>query len=127
MSKAEKRPDDRPLTFKLAYWWGFIFALVYLLYGAVNLVLGFLDRQYGDLSTPFFFLLIGIILIVVAYAFRGRKMWGWYGEIAVNGLIIVAALFGFRHYSNLVLLIVAAVALVLLFAGETKRYVLEAR
>jgi lysylphosphatidylglycerol synthetase-like protein (DUF2156 family) len=123
----EKNSDPRPVRFKLAYWWSFGFAAVFLLYGAVTLVLGFLDRQYGGLAEPFGFLLIGILLITVAYGLRSRKGWAWYGAIVINGLIIVLAAIGFRHYANLIILVLAAAALVLLLSSDTKRYLFHGR
>lgn len=124
---AEKNNDARPLPFKLAYWWSFGFAAVFLLYGAVTLVLGFLDRQYGSMAEPFGFLIIGLLLITVAYGLRNRKGWAWYGEIVINSLIILLALIGFQHYANLVILVLAAAALVLLLSGQTKRYLFQSR
>lgn len=116
-----------PLKFRIAYWWGFGFAGVFLLYGAVSLVLGFLDRKYSELAQPFLFLMIGAVLMYLAWAYRELKTWGWYGQIAVNGLIILLALIGFRHTSNFVLLVLAAAALVLLFSSETRNYLYSRR
>ncbi len=125
MAKEER--EQRPLTFRLAFWWGAGFSAVFILYGAVTLVLGFLDRQYNNLAEPFVFLLIGIALISVAYAYVHRKRWGWYGEIAVNGLIILFALIGFKNYANIILLVLAAGALVLLLSNRTKVYLFGGR
>lgn len=119
---SEDQRPSRPLTFKLAYWWSFGFAAVFLLYGAVTLVLSFLDRQYANLAEPSGFVLIGILLLVLAYSFRNRQGWAWYGEIVINSLVILLALIGFQHYANLIILVLAAIALGLLLAGETRRY-----
>lgn len=124
---SEVKKPTSPLTFRLAYWWAFGFAAVFLLYGAVTLVLGFLDRQYGNLAEPLGFLLIGVLLVTLAYGLRNRQGWGWYGEVGVNGLVIILALIGFRHYANLIILAFAAAALGLLLAGETKRYLFSGR
>ena len=124
---ANEEREQRPLTFRLAFWWGAGFAAVFILYGAVTLVLGFLDRQYNNLSEPFVFLLIGIALISVAYAYLHRKQWGWYGEIVVNGLIILLALMGFKNYANIILLVLAGGALALLLSKETKAYLFGGR
>ena len=126
-AEEEKSVDDRPRNFKLAYWWAFGISGVYLLYGAVSLVLAFLDRQYNNLVQPFTFLVIGVVLITVAYAFRGRRRWGWYGEVAINGVIIILALIGFSHYINLVLLVLAGAALALVLSNDTRQYVLGSR
>ncbi len=124
---SEVKNSTGPLTFRLSYWWAFGFAAVFLLYGAVTLVLGFLDRQYGSLAEPVGFLLIGVLLVTFAYGLRNRQGWGWYGELAVNGLVVVLAIIGFRHYANLIILVLAAVAIWLLLAGETKRYLFNGR
>jgi len=121
----EEKRLSGPLKFRIAYWWGFGFASVFLLYGAVSLVLGFLDRKYAELAQPFLFLMIGAILMYLAYAYRELKVWGWYSQIAVNGLIVVLSVVGFRHTSNLVLLAIAAIALFLLFSSETRNYLYQ--
>ena len=123
----DEMKDNRPLTFKISCWWGIGFSAVFLLYGAVTLVLGFLDRKYDDMATPLLFLVLGAVLLFVAYAYRSLKKWGWYGQIAVNGLIIVLALIGFNHYANLVLLVLAAAATGLMFSGPTKEYLFGRR
>ncbi len=124
---SEEQKQSGPLKFRLAYWWGFGFAAVFLLYGAVSMVLGFLDRKYADMAAPFLFLMIGAVLMYLAWAFRELRMWGWYGQVGVNGLIILLALIGFRHTANLVLLVLAAVALVLLLSTETRNYLYQRR
>ena len=54
-----------PLTFVVAKWYGYIFAIFYLAYGGVKIVLGVLDRNYDDMAQPFIFLLMGIVLILI--------------------------------------------------------------
>ena len=122
-----EKSDTRPVPFKLAYWWAFGFATVFLLYGLVTLVLSFLDRQYANLAQPFGFLLIGGVLMAAAWGLRNRRSWAWYGEIGINGLIIIAALAGFRNYATLIILALAAVALALLLTSATKRYLFPGR
>ena len=123
MSQEESKVrDTRPLTFKLAWWWSFGFAAVFALYGTVSLILGFLDRKYGEMLQPVVFLIIGIVLLFVAYAFKGRKNWGWYGEVVVNGAIVLLALFGLGQFGNIVLLVLAGAAIGLLFAAPTRSY-----
>jgi hypothetical protein len=124
---SEEKRMSGPLKFRIAYWWGFGFSAVFLLYGAVSLVLGFLDRKYAELAQPFLFLMIGAILMYLAYAYRELKIWGWYGQVTVNGLIVILALVGFRHMGNLVLLVFAAAALVLLLSNETRNYLYQRR
>ena len=55
--------DKTPLTFKLAGWYGVVFAALFLLYGGVKLVLSFLDHNYDDMSQPVIFLFIGLGLL----------------------------------------------------------------
>ncbi len=124
---SEEKKMSGPLKFRIAYWWGFGFSAVFLLYGAVSLVLGFLDRKYAELSQPFLFLMIGAVLMYLAYAYRELKIWGWYGQVAVNGLIVILAVVGFRHTANIVLLVLAAAALVLLLSSETRDYLYQRR
>jgi hypothetical protein len=123
----EARKDVRPLTVRLTVWWGYIFAAMYLLYGGVKLVLSILDRQYQDMGSAVIFLVLGLLLIMLAMAYRDSKQWGWIGLIALNGAIVVLALLGLSHVENVVLLIVSLLALVGLLAPSTKAYIIGGR
>ncbi len=114
-----------PFWFKISNWWAFGFALVFIIYGGVKMVLGFLDRNYNDVPQLFLFLILGIVLMMIAYAYRERKLWGWYGQIVINGLIIILALIGFRHYENIVLLVLAAISLFALFSQDTRNFLIK--
>lgn len=117
----------RPLLVTLTIWWGYIFAAMYLLYGGVSIILAILDRQYGDMGKPIIFLILGVLLIIVAMAYRDNKSWGWYGLVALNGAIVVLALLGLAHIENIVLLILGIAALAALFSPATKGYVASGR
>jgi hypothetical protein len=123
----EAQKDVRPLTVRLTVWWGYIFAAMYLLYGGVKLVLSILDRQYQDMGSAVIFLVLGLLLIMLAMAYRDSKQWGWIGLIALNGAIVVLALLGLSHVENVVLLIVSLLALVGLLAPSTKAYIIGGR
>lgn len=116
-----------PLVFKLSYWWAFGLATVFLLYGGVNIVLSFLDHNFKNISQPIIFMLLGIILIVLAYGYKDLKQWGWYSQIVINGLIVLAAIIGYAHYENIILLVLGAGALGALFSSETKTYLAQGR
>ncbi|MBU8934465.1 MAG: hypothetical protein KOO62_10715 [candidate division Zixibacteria bacterium] len=122
-----EKTNECPLVFKLSYWWAFGMATVFLLYGGVNIVLSFLDHNFKDISQSIIFLLLGILLLIVAYAYKGLKPWGWYAQIVINGLIVLGASIGFGHYENIILLILAAGALVSLFSSETKAHLAGTR
>lgn len=123
----EANKDDRPLSVRLTVWWGYIFATMYLLYGGVKLVLSILDRQYGDMASPVLYLVIGLLLFMVAMAYRDSKHWGWYGLIALNGAIVILSLLGLSHVENRILLILALLALLGLLVPSTKDYILRNR
>ncbi len=53
--------DQRPTTFVLVKWYGYVFSLFFLLYGGVNIILGVLDRDYTQTPKSLVFLIIGII------------------------------------------------------------------
>ena len=120
-----KRKDNRPLTYKLASWYAFIFSAVFLIYGGVNIILGVLDRNYAELGQPIIFGLIGVVLICVAFAYRELKTWGWYGLVAINSLVILLAIFGFSRYENIILIILSGLALYFLLTPQTKQYVFK--
>ncbi len=117
-----EKQSDRPITYTLSFWWAFGFALIFILYGGVKMVLGFLDRNYTDIAQPVIFLLIGLTLITLAFAYRERKQWSWYAQIGVNGLIILLAIIGFQRIENIIILILAGIAMFSLFSSSTKRY-----
>jgi hypothetical protein len=120
-----KRKDNRPLTYKLASWYAFIFSAVFLIYGGVKIILGVLDRNYDELGQPIIFGLIGIALISVAFAYKELKTWGWYGLVAINSLVILLALFGFSRYENIILIILSGLVLYFLLTPQTKQYVFK--
>ena len=114
--------EDRPLTYRVAGWYGFIISGIFLLYGGVKIVLSILDRNYGDLSQPILFLVLGLILISFAIAYNELKKWGWYGLIVINSLIVLSAAVGYDRYENIILLILSGAALYALFSSSTKEY-----
>ena len=120
MAKSDK--DPRPLTYKLPGWYALVFSIVFLLYGGVTVILGFLDHQYDELAEPIVFVAIGLVLITPTIAYREAKLWGYYGLVAVNALVVIVAVLDYRNHLNLVLLLLSAGALVALFSPATKEY-----
>ena len=119
--------DDRPLTYKIAMWYGYVFSGVFLLYGGVKIILSILDRNYQDIFQPIFFVVMGVILISFVFAYRELKSWGWYGLLVINCLVVIGAIIGYDRYENIVLLILSVVALYALFAPATKSYLFKRR
>jgi uncharacterized membrane protein len=93
---------------------------MFILYGGVMLVLGFLDRKYERTFEYVIFLVLGIALITLCLGYRDGKPWGWYGLVGVFGLTVLGTLFGLGDYLNVVLLLLTAVALGALFHPEAK-------
>ncbi len=127
MEDTEQRSDNRPIEFKFAAWWGFIFAGIFILYGGVQIILGVLDNQYQEFAQSMLFALIGIVLMVIVYAYRAQQTWGWYGLIAINALIVILALTDIKRYESVVLLVIAGGALYALLARNTKQYLQSGR
>jgi len=119
--------SERPITFKLAGWWGFIFSSIFLIYGGVQIVLGILDNNYKDISQSVIFALLGVILIAFCFAYVELKRWGWYGLIVINGLIVLLAAWNYDIVESIPLLVLAAGALVALLAPATRTYLLDGR
>ena len=117
-SEAHVKKD--PTLFAVVKWYGYIFALTFVLYGGVKLVLGFLDRNYENAEQLILFLLLGVILLVICFAFKDRKVWGWYGMMSINGLVVLLALFGLSNIFNVVLLVLSLAALGALFLPAIK-------
>ncbi len=123
--------EAAPLTYVLTKWWAYAFCAMYLLYGGVKVILGFLDRTYTDLGAPLTSLVLGLALAVVAIAYRDKKSWGWYGMVTLNLLIALgtAVLLAQRVdvISNIVLLLLGLGALAALFAPATKEHIFGRR
>lgn len=116
---------EYPLSFRLSKWHGYAFAGTFLLFGGVKIILSFLDRTYADIGQSFLFLVLGIVLVAVVFAYRDLKAWGWYGLVGINGLVVLGALFGLSHYENVVLLLLSLGSLTTLFMTSTKSLVLK--
>ena len=118
---SEKR-TNQPLTYKIGLWYGFILSGMFLLYGGVQIVLSFLDRNYSSIGQLIFYTIVGLILITFALAYKELKQWGWYGLIAINGLVVVLGLIGFQKYENIILLVISVGVIISLLAKSTKNY-----
>ena len=126
MAVSEKS-EGRPMTYVLTLWWAYALCAMYLLYGGVKVILGFLDRNYGDLSAPLVSLIVGLAVAVIAIAYRDRKNWGWYGLVTLNALVILLAILKLSFVGNIVLLGLGLLALAGLFARATKNYIFGQR
>ena len=115
------RTEHAPVTFRIAKWYGFIFAIFYLLYGGVSIILGVLDRNYDNMAQPFIFLLAGVVFISFAFAFVEGKKWGWYGLVALNCLAVLGSLFSLGYIESYVLIALSFGALAALFAPATRK------
>jgi len=122
------------ITFVLAKWYAYVLSAMFLLYGGVKIVLSFLDRTYADVGASFIFLIIGVVVVSIALAFRDQKNWGWYGLLAINGLGLVGSLFHLRDAAtnswdapSIILLLLSVAAILLLLAPGTKSLVSHGR
>ena len=86
------KKQKQPLYFNLTKWYGYIFATIFILYGGIEIILGFMDHNYQDFASYIIFLLLGLILLTIVLAYRDLKVWGWYSMIVMNILIILLAL-----------------------------------
>ena len=114
--------DKQPLTFRIAHWFGFGFAGVFILYGVVSAILAVLDRNYANLGVPILMAVVGGILMIFPYAFKGKKIWGWGGLMVIYLGTILFALMDLARWESLVLLILAFIALVALVVPPTREY-----
>ncbi len=110
----------RPITYAISSVYGFVFALFFLIYGGVKVILAFMDHNYETLRDPILFTIVGIILIALAMAFRDLKNWGRYGLIVVNSLVVIVASFAITRPENMALLLLSGLSLYGLFAPATK-------
>ena len=114
--------DDRPLIVKIPAWFGYIFSGIFMLYGGVKVILSIMDRAYDQISNPIIFLVLGLITLAPVIAYSEKKVWGYYGLIVVNGLIILGAAYGYAAYENIIILIIAGTAEAALLSPRTKKY-----
>ncbi|MFZ1683940.1 MAG: hypothetical protein WAU88_07375 [Candidatus Zixiibacteriota bacterium] len=119
--------EATPITYLFTKWWAYIFCAMFLLYGGVKLILGFLDKNYADVTTPITYLAVGLILAILATAYRDQRSWSWYGLVGVNILVAILAVMKLSFIGNIVLLIIAGAALAALFAPATKGYLFGRR
>jgi hypothetical protein len=110
----------RPFTYAIASIYGFVFALFFLIYGGVKVILSFMDHNYDSLRDPILFTIIGAVLIAFAMAFRDLKNWGWYGLVVVNSVVVLLSLFSITRPENMALLLLSGASLYGLFAPATK-------
>jgi hypothetical protein len=119
--------ESRPITYLFTMWWSYTFCAMFVLYGGVKLILGFLDKNYADVATPLTYLAVGLILAILATAYRDQRSWSWYGLVGVNILVAILAVMKLAYIGNIVLLIIAGIALAALFAPATKGYLFGRR
>jgi len=119
--------DDRPILFKLAGGYAMVFATIFILYGGVSVVLGFLDRKYNELGDPVMILVYGLLLLIPAMAFREQKIWGYWGLVIVNAAVAVDAAIDYGHYENLIILVFSLAVLTALFVPSTRQYLYKGR
>ncbi|MBD3401655.1 hypothetical protein GF420_02075 [candidate division GN15 bacterium] len=112
-----------PLTFEISKWYGYVLAAMYILYGGVQIILGFLDHSYDKWQSWLIFLLIGVIIVTIATGYGDQRKWGWAGMVGMTGLIILMAAINLSEAMNWVLLILSMAAMVLLFAPPTRAYI----
>jgi hypothetical protein len=120
MTTGKSEKPKRPLSFIIAKWYGYVFAATYTLYGGVSLILGFMDHTYEDTGKSLVFLILGLVLLTVVWAYRDLKAWGWYGMVVINGLAVLGFLFNLSDTAGLSVLVLSAGALILLFLPTTR-------
>ena len=125
----DQTPPRGPLSFEIAKWLGYAFAAMYILYGGVQIILGVLDRNYVGFAQWLVYLLLGIVLLVIAFAFRDQKKWGWTGMVVMAMLTVLGSAVQLRNFSleGLLLLVLGLVILGSLMAPTTRSYLEQGR
>jgi hypothetical protein len=101
-------------------WYGYVFSTFFLLYGGVNIILGVLDRDYGQTPTSLVFLIVGIILMSVVVGYRDGRRWGWYGMVAIHGVVAIWCLIGYSQSLNFIFLAGSLGCMALLFTPRIR-------
>ncbi len=121
----EKKNVERPLSFLISLWHGYIISGIFLLYGGVKIVLSFLDRDFSEMGQLIVFAVLGLLLLMIVLAYDDCKKFGWYGLIGMNVVIIVSALLNYQILESIIILLFSAVSLYLMYRSETKKYLLK--
>jgi len=112
--------ETRNWPFWAIKWYGYIFALMFIFYGGLKLVLGALDRVYTDTPEHVVYLVEGLILLGLTMGFKERKNWGWYGMVVLNGLVVLNAVFTMNQVYNIPFLILSLAAVGTLFSRPVR-------
>ena len=121
----QEQEQNRPLSFLLSLWHGYLIAGIFLLYGGVKIVLSFLDKDFSGMVSLIMFSALGLILLLIAIAYSEGKKFGWYGLISMNGLIVISTLMNYDILESIIILILSLIALFMLFKPETKNYLVN--
>ena len=121
----EEKEEQRPLSFLISLWHGYVIAGIFLLYGGVKIVLSFLDHDFSDMASLIMFVALGLILLMIALSYNEGKKIGWYGLITLNGLIVISTLINYAILESIIILIFSVVVLLLLFKSDTKKYLIN--
>ena len=123
MSQSDYSPG--PFSFEVAKWLGYVFSAMFILVGGVQIILGVLDRNYADFPQWFIFLLFGVVLLIIAFAFRDQKKWGWMAMLVLASLATLGSAVQLRNFTpeGVILLILCVATLGALLAPATRGYV----
>lgn len=120
----EAQSTQRPLSFIVAKWQGYVLAAMYLLYGGVKIIFGWMDNDFNHFWQFAVSLGYGGVMIQFAFAYRNLKIWGWYGLIAINSLTAIGCMATLSLEGSSALLVLSAVGLVALLWPSTRHEVL---
>jgi len=111
----------RPLPFIVAKWYGYVFSTMFLLYGGVKMIFGWLDHDFSNYGSYAIFFAFGSLFMMISFAFRDQKSWGWYGLTAFSSIASVWSLFTLSREGSLALLVLSIFGLVALLWPSTRR------
>jgi len=106
--------EKSPIPVRIIGWFGIGFALTYLLWGSVHIILSILDRTYTDMGQNIIFILIGIPILLAAIAYKNMQRWGWF---ALTGIFLFSIIWLIFKYTDIYGIILIA-AMVIAFIGS---------
>ena len=74
------------------------------------------------MGNPIIMLILGLVLVSFAVAYKELKKWGWYGLVGINLLVVLLTLIRFNDYIDFILVLFSIVALAALFSRPTRDY-----
>nr|MBN2277014.1 hypothetical protein [candidate division Zixibacteria bacterium] len=127
-AKPEPHPktEKPPLEINIIFWFGAVLAATYLIWGSISIILSILDRTYKDFQQNLVILVYGFIVLTMAIGFRNKRLWGWYGLLAVMSFVVVWSAFKYTDIYGIIWGLLAIFGLVGILLPQVRKHYFKA-